>query len=106
MIDLDEMEKRAKRMETLGIDVFALIAEMRELRRAAEAVVELYIANPGSEGEFICCITPPHPVDVVVGHSEIWDEWDALRRALGQEVPPRPWKRKRKRRVKKEAHRG
>lgn len=50
-----------------------------EMLSIAERLVERYIANKGTESEFIACLTPGRSS---VGTSGVWDDWKALDSAL------------------------
>ncbi len=56
---------------------------LRETRKALKDLVKLYVCNPGTEYEFIACITPDRrPKDGK--KSKCWDAWDAAREAIAK----------------------
>lgn len=50
-----------------------------ELLSIAERLVDRYIANKGTQSEFIACLTPERST---VGTGGVWDDWKALDAAL------------------------
>lgn len=72
-----------------------LLRENTELRTILEILVNMYVANRGSDGtfprpnEFICCITPRHASDMTPVERRLditWSAWDAARIALGEKL--------------------
>ncbi len=69
--------------------------ESGQLRLALETLVNMYVANRGSGGEFpyphefIACITPKHASSMTLVErrlSKVWSAWDAARIALGEKL--------------------
>lgn len=59
----------------------------KELIEAAEAIVKMYVANRGTDHEFISCITPPHASEMTKKErkqQKNWAAWDRLRTAIEQ----------------------
>lgn len=50
-----------------------------EIINASQRLVDRYIANKGTELEFICCITPEFSS---IGSGGVWDDWRKLNAAL------------------------
>jgi hypothetical protein len=62
----------------------------KKLYRALEALVDLYVANRGTESEFISCITPRHGSDMTFRErrkSECWSAWDNAMELLDKQPP-------------------
>lgn len=62
-----------------------LIKEQLNLIKSAEALIELYIANPDTVNEFISCITPKHASAMTFQErrkDRCWRAWDNLREAV------------------------
>lgn len=57
--------------------------QLKAAQRALRTLVGMYIANRGSAGEFISCITPPHRTDAKRGDRH-WKAWDAAIAAMGE----------------------
>lgn len=51
------------------------------LSKACEALVEMYVANIGTDYEFISCITPPHR-KFAKKNDKCWKAWDNARKAI------------------------
>lgn len=67
----------------------ALLARIEQLETALKGLVGLYIANAGTEHEFISCITPAHAGDLTPQRRKmdrVWKVWDQARAALT--LPP------------------
>ena len=54
---------------------------------AAQKLLERYLANPGTNREFIACWTPSKSS---IGTGGVWDEWKALESALAASPQPTP----------------
>lgn len=54
---------------------------------AAQKLLERYLANPGTNREFITCWTPSKSS---IGTAGVWDEWKALESALAASPQPAP----------------
>lgn len=76
-------------LDEIGLTLHQLegaIQERDRLREALSALVKKYVANLGTEHEFICCITPKssHFLSPKArARDKIWKLWDAARAALG-----------------------
>lgn len=61
--------------------------EVAKLRVAISRLVDLYVANQGTSGEFIRCITPKQAAEMTRQAREaceVWSAWDASRKAIGE----------------------
>lgn len=72
-------DHEAYRDSTTHIPLYAAPPVPHELLSIAERLVDRYIANKGTESEFIACLTPGRSS---VGTGGVWDDWKALDAAL------------------------
>lgn len=62
-----------------------LRGENRKMRKALAALVKMYVANLGTDGEFISCITPRHASSMTTKERRscpVWKAWDDARATL------------------------
>jgi hypothetical protein len=63
--------------------------ENEKLRKCLATLVKMYVANRGTDGEFISCITPDNASSMTKKErreSKTWRAWDSARRALGEKL--------------------
>ncbi|RKQ38349.1 DUF551 domain-containing protein [Enterobacter sp. R1(2018)] len=87
-ISNEEIEDQIRILEETAVPgesyAFALRAlrellALREVVNIAERLVDRYIANKGSQSEFISCVTPGR---YSIGTGGVWDDWKALDSAV------------------------
>lgn len=67
----------------LFFQVSALIAP--DATRVLKTLVDMYVANQGTDGEFITCITPPHASEMTKKQrkaSKYWSAFDEAREII------------------------
>ena len=58
----------------------------KKIKLILAQLVDLYVANIGTDSEFITCITPKGAFEMTFfqrNQSKVWSAWDAARAALG-----------------------
>jgi hypothetical protein len=60
-------------MQVQGEEIVSLQRENQSLRLALKTLVDIYVVNPGTKYQFICCITPNGSMP----------EWDKAMELLG-----------------------